>query len=687
MNAIWADRVLMALKTAIAVVITLYIAIRFGLVQPAWAILGVLLVTVQPMMFTGATPPVGVMVRRGIARLLGTVIGAVAGVVLIGFFGQQPLLYVLAAGAWLAVCTYGVMLLQDEPLSYTMMLCGYTATMVSLTAIGHDPVHVIDYAIGRTEETGLGIIVGLIINIAVMPRFGSDRLPQAITTFLREVARESTALLEQSADSNRLARYQALLQQQRQMDQTQGMARFEHWRYRLHRQPLARFASDSLALLSALADLEVALARLRLKPGGEALASDISARMQAWFMAWQRLDDTGRVSDDALSFPVLERDTSVPPPTQACMALVISRLQDISALMLHGQRLLSTLHTGRAPRELPRRARGTWLHLEHRVAAFNAFRVFAGFTALGLFWLHSGWLSGYFAMMMMAVFCVLFAKAPNPHRIVFHFFIGTAISVPVAMLYSFIIFPAISGFWLMAISLAVPVGLTALMLPYPALAASLPAIINLSMTLNLQQQFHFAPLALLNSSLASLVGTAAAVVVFLLFRQRPSHQRLQNLFGGFWDEFARLAGDSALPHRGRLEVRLHDRLGRMMALGSTADQLHMATTLHGLGLGVWRLRHLRRRMASSTEGVALDEFDHWLSRLGHTLYQEQEAHSGVDREASRQASHEAIDWARTFYHARPPWISMAAELEMLSHRLTALAGSDNTLSVEDDHAE
>ena len=38
MNAIWADRVLMALKTAIAVVITLYIAIRFGLVQPAWTV-------------------------------------------------------------------------------------------------------------------------------------------------------------------------------------------------------------------------------------------------------------------------------------------------------------------------------------------------------------------------------------------------------------------------------------------------------------------------------------------------------------------------------------------------------------------------------------------------------------------------------------------------------------------------
>ena len=92
-------------------------------------------------------------------------------------------------------------------------------------------------------------------------------------------------------------------------------------------------------------------------------------------------------------------------------------------------------------------------------------------------------------------------------------------------------------------------------------------------------------------------------------------------------------------------------------------------------------------MASSIEGVALDEFDRWLSRLGHTLYQEQEAHSGVDHQASRQAAHEAIDWARTFYHATPPWVSMAAELEMLSHRLTALADSDNNLSVEDGHAE
>ncbi|MCM2972352.1 FUSC family protein [Larsenimonas suaedae] len=670
MNALWADRLIMALKTAIAVVISLYIAIRCDLVQPAWAILGVLLVTVQPMMFTGATPPVGVMVRRGIARLIGTVVGALAGVMLIAMFGQQPMLFVVAAGAWLAFCTYCVMLLQDEPLSYTMMLCGYTATMVSLSAIGHDPTQVINYAIGRTEETGLGIVVGLLVNIVFLPKFGSDRLPGAITAFLKDAALQTRDVLDGRVGNDSLERYRALLERQRQMDQTQGMARFEHWRYRVYRQPLARFSSESLTLLSSIRDLESALERLRRQPGGDAPADQLAERLVARLEAWQSLDENGRLDEAALERIEPPERSGLAPPTQACLTLALSRLEDILNRLRHGQKLLATLHTGKAPRELPRRVRGTYLHLEHGVARFNAFRVFAGFVALGLFWVHSGWHSGYFAMMMMAVFCVLFAKAPNPHKIVFQFLIGTALSVPVAMFYSFILFPALNGFWLMAISLAVPVGLTALMLPYPALAASLPAVINLSMTLNLKRELVIAPEPLMNSSMASIVGTAAAVVVFMLFRQRPAAARLEDLFNGFWEEIARLGNPrDALPNLGRLEIRLHDRLGRMLALGDSEHRLRFATLLHGLGLGVWRLR--RRRRALGERDARLEAFDAWLKRLTEELNDAEDL-QGIDVARARKGATEAIDWARHFYHERVSGIEVAAELEMLSHLLSEL---------------
>lgn len=106
------EAVLFSLKCLLAASLGLYVSLRIGLNRPFWVIGTVYLVS-QPL--SGAT------LSRGLFRLLGTVGGAVATVVLVPRFANEPLVLSAALATWMALCLYLAML-DRTPRAYAFLL-------------------------------------------------------------------------------------------------------------------------------------------------------------------------------------------------------------------------------------------------------------------------------------------------------------------------------------------------------------------------------------------------------------------------------------------------------------------------------------------------------------------------------------------------------------------------------------
>ncbi len=672
------DHWLLALRTVLAVWLALFLALRLDLYQPAWAILAVMIVTLQPVMFTGGTPPIGIIIGRGVARFFGTLFGAVAGLVLIAFFGQQPMLYLLFSGAWLAFCMYWVMLEQDEYLGYVMMLSGYTATLVSLTALGTGVEDIWTIALGRFTETALGIGCGVLMHLLIAPRFGSRALPEALSGFLKNAAEETLAALDSPRPrATQDARLKALLGDYQQFEKLRGLTRLETRRLSRFIPALDRFASDSLALITAIRELETALDYLRACEDGEHWLAQLNAHA-APLLATIAEQPAGEPLEK-LTLPDFAWDPErVSPRSRVRAELARQRLGEVLGLLQHGRRLRHALNAPASARvhALPREKRTRTTHNEHFVARYNALRVFVAFELLGLFWIHSGWHSGYLAMMLLGVFTMLFAKAPNPAAVVYQFLWGTLAAVTLGAVLLFLVLPVINGFPLLAIAIGIPVMVGTLLTPRPRWAAmGLSGAITLMTLLNLHSTYTFSPTTYINGGLASLIGTTTAMFTYALMRQRSPAERIRTLLGAYWRGVARLMCEPALPNRARLESRLYDRLGRLVALGGSDDTLREALDLHALALCVWRIRRLREELAPHRR-----ELEAWLDDIGQRLVARRHHSPEVWHELSDQAR----QWVDRFYHEPRLSVATAGEIAMLGHLMREAPGV--TLEAQADDA-
>src|ERR1700759_3166163 len=150
---------LFSMKTFIAAMLAVYIALAIGLDRPYWAMATVYIVS-QPL--TGA------LRSKALYRLLGTLIGAAATIALVPNLVNAPELLCAALALWTGFCLY-IAQLDRTPRSYVFLLAGYTAAFVGFPTVTA-PETVWDVTISRVEEIWLGIICASVVGAVVLPR-------------------------------------------------------------------------------------------------------------------------------------------------------------------------------------------------------------------------------------------------------------------------------------------------------------------------------------------------------------------------------------------------------------------------------------------------------------------------------------------------------------------------------------
>src|SRR5271163_4712366 len=121
-----APALLFGLRLWASVCLALYVAFWLELDTPSWA------GTTAPIV---CQPTLGASLRKGWYRMVGTVVGAIAIVVMTACFPQDRAAFLVSLALWGAACALTATLLRNFA-SYSAALAGITAAIIALDQLG-----------------------------------------------------------------------------------------------------------------------------------------------------------------------------------------------------------------------------------------------------------------------------------------------------------------------------------------------------------------------------------------------------------------------------------------------------------------------------------------------------------------------------------------------------------------------
>src|SRR5712671_6267747 len=142
---------LFGLRLWASVCLALYVAFWLELDNPQWA---------GTTAAIACQPHLGASLRKGWFRLIGTVVGAVAIVVMTACFPQDRAAFLVSLALWGAACALVATLLRNFA-SYSAALAGYTVAIIAsdqLGAVGGLNGQAFTLAVTRASEICIGIV-------------------------------------------------------------------------------------------------------------------------------------------------------------------------------------------------------------------------------------------------------------------------------------------------------------------------------------------------------------------------------------------------------------------------------------------------------------------------------------------------------------------------------------------------
>jgi uncharacterized membrane protein YccC len=145
-----------AIKTALAMTIAYGIGLQMGWDRPYWAGFAVAFISLST---------IGQSLNKGTLRMVGTVVGAIVALTLIGLFAQQRWLFILFLSLWLALCTY---MNAGSRHQYFWFVAGFVAVIIAADG-GTSAESAFSTAMLRMQQTGLGILAYSLVAILIWP--------------------------------------------------------------------------------------------------------------------------------------------------------------------------------------------------------------------------------------------------------------------------------------------------------------------------------------------------------------------------------------------------------------------------------------------------------------------------------------------------------------------------------------
>jgi uncharacterized membrane protein YccC len=515
-----------AFKLALGMMLFYWLALTMDWELPKFGALAIVIISLST---TGAS------LNKGIMRVVGTGLGALAGFVLLSWFSQNPLGMLLATAAWLVLVGY---FLQTTRQGDTWFNAGFLAVAVwSSSYMKVDTAF--HFATTRFLETAAGVLLFTVISASLWPRTSRVALQQqgqslwdGIQALFKHYRQQlSTGVIDEEAADlrTRLAGdYQQLLAtlEAAYADTPRVGARKRIWE--TLRINLRAFGNAQELWRESINDCrELGLAELL--PGLEPALDTLEKRLQRGRMLWeeQKTDLVEPDPDDTALLAALTLDTdskacnSLTSFQQAALMNFTAQLQTLdrsSRELLKTLRVLANLDPDsalqtRTQTEDPFHP-SAWNPERLLKALFPAICWIVGYA----FWTYVNPPGGPAIPMMSAAFGLMMVMAPAN---LFALLIVLLLSmfVAVAPVYMFLMPMLDSGFGLLALIFVYTFVFGYLGGRSPVLKIGPLAMFVMVVDINNQQNYSF--IALVTAGLVMLLGISIVVIVHRLLS--PMH--------------------------------------------------------------------------------------------------------------------------------------------------------------------
>ena len=613
-----AEAALFSLKSFAAAMIAYYLSLRIGFSQPVWAFTTVFLVS-QPL--------AGQVLSKALFRMLGTALGGAAAVIIVPAFVNEPLVLSLVLALWLGFCVY-VALLDRTPRSYVFLLAGYTAGIIAFPSV-LAPGSIFNTAVLRVQEIGIGIITAALVHGVVFPRTVTKRLQQQIVATISGIEKASRRALAGSRDPILDAERRRLASSVNGIEQLAYHLAFDPARL-VPQTAVIRALQDQVSWLLPLSgSVEDRIAECRAQEGGlPSEAAVLIRRVDSWFaesISGPARDETAQ--ELVTEAERIEETISVQVRwgwRDALLASLLARLADLVLAHRVLRELQDHILSGGVRRLSPEAmglvdsASGRSLHRDHALAMRSGLGATVAICAVCAFWIATAWPSGAGAALLMGIATALFASSPQPDAGIRRFYAGFLVSLPVAALYGFVVFPRVTDFVMLAAVIAPLLLLFGSLLARPSLAQfALGALIGFINTAGFASTYQSSFQNFINGVIASVVAIGAGVIIIDIFQVTGAELAFARLFrAGFRDIAERAVGGAR--DSGRWVSRMLDRIA-LIATRSGPSGGHPALPPYDALVGVrvgylaGELRAFSSTLSEGEERKAIDEVLNGLS--------------------------------------------------------------------------
>ena len=593
---------LFGLRLWAAVCLATYVAFWLELDNAFWAPVSAALV---------CQPHLGASLRKGWFRMIGTVVGAVAIVVLTACFPQDRFGFLVSLALWVGVCALVTTLLHNFA-SYAAALAGYTAVIIAsdqLGATGGLNGEAFTLAITRVSEIWIGIVsAGIVLagtDFGAAPR----RLAAQFAAVSAEIARgfASTLALAGFTSSDTLQPVRReLIRRVTALDPAIDEAIGESSTLRYHSPELRTAIEGLFAALAAWRSIVTRLVRLpkdTVRQDVDAVVRRIPPEMRSAARESEPDRWMAEPSEKCRAFDAAAQTlTEMPAGTPSLRLLADQTAGVLSgfAAVLDGLALLAGDPAGRRFRR-----RSALLYVPDWLPALiNGGRAFVTIGAVEIFWIATAWPNGALAITFAAIVVTLLApRAEEAYTNALIFMAGTALAAVGAAIALFALLPNVVTFAGLSLVMAL------YLIPVGALTTQpWQTFMFVAMTYNFvpmlmpANQMSYDTVQFYNSALAIVLGCGAGALSYRLLPPLSPAFRAQRLLALTLRDLRRLATGAVQRRPDDWEGRIYSRLA---ALPDAAEPLQRAQLVTALSVGS-EIIHLRNAMPELGFGSELD---------------------------------------------------------------------------------
>jgi uncharacterized membrane protein YccC len=647
----WRDAFSSALRSWLACMLALYTAFQLEIDEPLWAALTV---------WQSIQPTPGTAISKGFYRIIGVVIGCIAGIVLIGLFSQAPELFILALALWVGGCTIVSTLLTNFR-GFIGVSAGFMTVLVTMDSYNQQD-HVFQIAMARGSATIIGVVCSVLVTVVFAPHRAQGQLVASIRKAIADCARRVAFPLE-APMKDRFAIAPAMAGSLVKLETVIEFASDESPAGRRSAMPARGFIAHLFAVITAKRALEEHLTRVGFvqEPGTVALYKEGMALFDQ-FPALVTANREAEIPALVHAFGQKVRDHK--PQNFASDAQAISTQMVLDRLDSLAQQYERAVQTWLDIKSGGRCRPGVQLnfHRDRQAAAINAVRSFLAVMIGGIFWIESQWPSGPAFMIPIVIGSSSFAAAPYPEKVALGFAKGTLWGSIAAYICTYHFLIHSSGFAPFAFSQAL------FLIPAAMLGLLNPKYVSFSLAFGtffflvagISNHMTYNPQVFFNTASAVLGGALVVTLAYRLFMPPNPLRARRYVVSRMRDGLRKMAEMKRIPEYSEWQTRNFDRVYRLSnpenpSAVKTFEWYEGGVATVHLGNEILRLRHLL------ADGALPEN----MAKLGQTVLRAF-SHISTDPNATRLEIDKAVSDLQQIpppQSDRVPWMRFHSTLE------------------------